>query len=152
MRILLILIFFVTLAFVGCQKSTVPSETVTDMTNKTPTATEIFNLRSKCAELGEEIMRRNRVEPGMTQDNVSHYDPKTNRCYVELDINMADQTKFEDHHARYLYDGQTGEILAFTDVEKGVRRAHIMKDSKSLGDFIAASNEIDRLRADDRKH
>src|SRR5262244_1988050 len=77
-----------------------------------PTASEIFNLRSKCAELGQKIMENHVIGSALTQDVVTHYDPKTNRCYAELDVNMADLSKFDEYNSRTLYDAQTGEMLA----------------------------------------
>lgn len=57
-----------------------------------PTAAEVFNLRSKCAELGQKILDGNLTGPALTQSQVSHYDPETNRCYVRLDVDTADLT------------------------------------------------------------
>jgi len=50
-----------------------------------PTATEV------CAELGEKIMEENDI--GMALSQVSRYDPRINRCYVELIVVAADVTK-----------------------------------------------------------
>ena len=106
--------------FWGCQKSpTVPKDAVGETIYKAPTATEVFNLRSKCAELGEKILDGNIIGSALAQEHVSHYDPKTNRCYVELDVHMADLSKWDDYRSRNLYDGQTGEILAWTRDQKG---------------------------------
>ena len=69
-----------------------------------PTATEV------CAELGEKIMEENDI--GMALSQVSRYDPRTNRCYVELIVVAADVTKSKGVFHRYLYDGQTKELLA----------------------------------------
>src|SRR3990172_1063562 len=55
-----------------------------------PTATEVFRLRSECAKLGEKILENNTVGSAVTQSQVSHYDPQTNRCYVELTVQTAD--------------------------------------------------------------
>ena len=69
-----------------------------------PTATEV------CAELGEKIMEENDI--GMALSQVSRYDPRTNRCYVELIVLTADFTKSKGVFHRYLFDGQTKELLA----------------------------------------
>ena len=67
-----------------------------------PTATEVFHLRSECADLAQKILKEH---SGFgVQRALSHYEPATNRCYVEL--------KNVDTHE--LYDGQTGEVLAST--------------------------------------
>ena len=77
----------------------------------TATATEIFHLRSECAHLGQKILDGNFVGVALTEDQVSHYDPQTNRCYVQLTVQTADLSKSADYFSTTLYDGQTGEIL-----------------------------------------
>jgi hypothetical protein len=77
-----------------------------------PTATEVFHLRSECADLGHKIMNDNIAGPGTHQTELSRYDPKSNRCYVEMTVETADQMKLPHLIDRYLYDGQTGEMLA----------------------------------------
>ena len=99
----------------SCQ-SRPPAE---DRSNKLPTATEVFHLRSECARLGEKIMEENLIGGALSQTQESHYDPKTNRCYVQLAVMTADMTKPQDYYAVYLYDGQTREILATASVKHG---------------------------------
>jgi hypothetical protein len=90
-------------------------------THQLPTATEVFNLRSKCAALGERILEDNTIGSALTQSQVTHYEPRTNRCYVELTIQTADLSKPIDQHYnhRVLYDGQTKEMLAWALIERG---------------------------------
>jgi hypothetical protein len=54
--------------------------------------------------------------PAFTQEQVSHYEPRTAHCYVELYARGPDLTK---DNIRYLYDGQTNELLAASGFEKG---------------------------------
>src|ERR1700730_17603927 len=83
--------------FFGCQKPSTPIQNQT--VAQAPTATEVFNLRNKCAELGEKIIDGNQpLGSALRQEQVSHYDPKTNRCYVELNVHMADLTKYQDYY------------------------------------------------------
>ncbi|WP_243287476.1 hypothetical protein [Geothrix terrae] len=85
-----------------------------------PSATEVFHLRTECGEFGVRLLNENFVGRALTQSQVSHYDPKTNRCFVELTVQSADLSgKFM---ASYLYDGQTKELLAFTESKDGVKR------------------------------
>jgi hypothetical protein len=63
---------------------------------------ETFNLRSRCAELGERILKSNPASPQINPAVLSHYDSRTTRCYVELD----------NDYSRRVFDGQTGERLA----------------------------------------
>ena len=78
---------------------------------------KVFNLRSRCAELGQKMLEDyvRHGAPYVTQ--VSRYHPRTNRCYVEL-------TAFTENYDRELYDGQTRQKLA--QAVKG-------KDGKSGG-------------------
>jgi hypothetical protein len=94
------------------------------------TATEVFNLRSRCAELGQKIMESNIIGPALTQTQVSHYDPRSNRCYSLLDVSTADLSTPEEKEFRssYLYDAQTEEMLAFTKIHGGKKLAHIFMD------------------------
>jgi hypothetical protein len=51
-------------------------------------ATDVFSLRTKCADLGEKIREKNDIV-GNVVNQVSHYDPKTNRCYVRIDEDLG---------------------------------------------------------------
>ena len=98
-----------------------------------PTASEVFHLRSECAEFGVKIFDKSLIGSALTQSQVSHYNPKTNRCYVELTIQTADYTKRPGIISGYLYDGQTGELLAYTKIEKerGLTEGPSEKDKKT---------------------
>lgn len=77
-----------------------------------PTAAEAFQLRSQCAKLGEKILADHpSYDRKFTEGQLSHYNPLTNRCYVELNLHNTDTTGPVYVH-RQLWDGQTGEILA----------------------------------------
>lgn len=125
-------------------------------TQQLPTATEAFNLRSKCAALGEQILESNVIGSALTQSQVSHYEPRTNRCYVELTIQTADMTKPMNYLNRVLYDGQTKEMLAFSRIEKGTKsgnvfdRQHQATSLQNAG-WDDANAYIDEMMADDRK-
>lgn len=84
-----------------------------------PTATEVFHLRSECAALGEKLAARieaeYRSEGRVTSFSpLSHYDPLTNRCYVQSQFLFTVRKAPDDYSYlnTCLYDGQTGEILA----------------------------------------
>jgi len=87
----------------------------------------------------------------LAQDQVSHYDPKTNRCYVELDVHQADLTRLDEYSARYLHDGQTGEILAWSQSKNGVQTGFVSGALGLNSDASTANAKIDDLMADDRK-
>src|SRR5438034_602101 len=104
----------------SCQKPSAPQPVVDDMSFRQPTATELFNLRTKCAELGEKINNDNVLGrlPMLMQTHMSHYDPKTNRCYVEVTVVVnvilwalkpEQDEQYQDYIGRYLFDGQTDD-------------------------------------------
>jgi hypothetical protein len=93
-----------------------------------PTATEIFHLRSECAALGHKLLDANVVGPALFQSQVSHYAPKSNRCYVELTIQTGDTTNQPRKTYTYLYDGQTGELLASLHYEGEDHKSGIVFD------------------------
>jgi len=103
----------------GGKSSPQTASTVSQPTVSPPTATEVFHLRSECAQLGEKLLAANVVGIALTHDQVSHYDPKTNRCYVQVTVQTNDPTKSGDYYATYLYDGQTSEMLAWGRIEHG---------------------------------
>ena len=112
-----------------------------------PTATEVFHLRSECAALGEKAPTSPTIAPGITTSPISHYEPRTNRCYVA--VNTVDAPKpFTHASRRYLFDGQTGEVLAYTEVKDGEKSAAVAGRKAGWDD---ASKYIDGLMADDRK-
>ena len=121
-----------------------------------PTATEIFDLRSKCAALGRKMLDQNVIGPALTQTQISRYQPLTNRCYVELNAQTADMTKRMTYFHTVLYDGQTGEMLASMKIVNGQKsgmvfdRNHQTKTDANAG-WDDARIYIDEMMADDRK-
>ena len=85
---------------------------------ESPTA--IFNLRSKCAQLGKEIDEWSTHDKTALQSVVSNYNRKDNRCYVDLRylVLSGEMTGWD---GRTLYDGQTRQALAYSikDGRKG---------------------------------
>src|SRR5262249_59524092 len=102
-------------------------------------------------------------------DQVSNYDPKTNRCYSLLSrsYSAVDRTPglnrndiYNSIVEQYFYDGQTSELLAFT---RETERAPIVGGgAKREGDIFKAQKKInasadeafayiDEMMADDRK-
>ena len=146
----------VILFFSCCQKSSAPITPVGAPLVRSPTATEVFNLRSKCAELGEKIMKTTVVDNALKKDQLSHYDPKTNRCYVQLTVWNANPTNGDENFQRYLFDGQTGQVLAAIRHEKGTRSGDIYIDPSPLNGnpdelYLDASMFISKMMEDDRQ-
>lgn len=144
------------LVFSGCQKSSAPIPPVDAPSFRSPTATEVFNLRSKCAELGEKILKNTDIADALKKDQVSHYEPKTNRCYVQLTVWNPNLSKGDDYFQQYLLDGQTGQVLAAIHREKGVRSGEISIDPSPLNGnsdelYVDASMFISKMMEDDRQ-
>ena len=83
----------------------------------------MFALRSKCVELAQQILDENVIGSALTQTQDSHYEPRTNRCYVKLTVHMADLERFEEYNHTLLYDGQTRELLASISNDHGKHTA-----------------------------
>jgi hypothetical protein len=79
---------------------------------KPPTPYELFNLRTACLELGEKLLAKLPTRKGIEKTQSAHYNPKINRCYVEVYFNSEDMGKPGFRSERILYDGQTTELLA----------------------------------------
>lgn len=146
------------LFFFGCQRSSspIPAVNAKAPSFRSPTATEVFNLRSKCAELGEKIVKNAIAGDDLNKEQLSHYEPKTNRCYVRLTVWNANLGKEDEYFQQYLLDGQTGQVLAAIRREHGARSGDIYSDpSPAQGNsdemYVDASIFIGQMMADDRQ-
>jgi hypothetical protein len=102
------------LALLACTKSKDPpaaNKQDGPLPYRSASASEVFNLRTQCAKLGDEILEGEIVGPALTKDIATHYNPKTNRCYAQVTIQPSDLSGGDS--STYLYDGQTKEMLAF---------------------------------------
>jgi len=107
--------------------------------SKRPSAVEIFNLRTKCGELGRALAKES--SPPIANeftDDMSNYSISENRCYVTLTTGpdpSVRNLKWFDHVS--LYDGQTREYLASTDEKESVldpnRHGFVSKEKPLLG-------------------
>jgi hypothetical protein len=125
-------LIIVTLAFLcSCKQPAKEQQQVPAPTHQLPTATELFDLQSKCSELGRKILEGNTIGSALTQDQVSHYNPNDNRCYVKLSVTTADLTQPRENYIddEYLIDGQTGELLASISMKGGKGGAQIYDSS-----------------------
>jgi hypothetical protein len=147
------------ICFIGCTKSK------TEQAQPLPTrprlsATEEFDLRSKCAELGD------KMEPdygvvgvALKSDMVTHYNPETNRCYVQFTATKNLSYNYPSTPENYLtttvYDGQTKEQLVYA--EQNGDKSHGMIWSRESFDeryttFDKAQAEVDRLMGEEGAH
>jgi hypothetical protein len=105
--------------------------------------------------LGDKILEENIiVGSALSQSQVSHYDPRTNRCYVELTVQTVGKPM--DYQNRVIYDGRTNEMLAFARIENG-RKSGMVFDKQPKSSNLEndgwdhASEYIDQMMAKDRK-
>jgi hypothetical protein len=119
--------------FVGCRsnKGTPALPTPTAPVNAKPsfvppTAEQAYSLKDDCTRRGEAILREDEIGPVLTKDQVSRYNPTTNKCYVRLEVhamNLREWGKYDNTTS--LYDGQTKELLAYVMVRPGGAKAYL---------------------------
>ena len=120
-----------------------------------PTATEIFELRSKCQKLGDQKLEDSFAGSYWSQTVTTNYDIVNHHCYIKLELSPADLSlPLEKRKTQtYLFDGQTGEMLASFRTEGTDRRSGIVNDQYweggSIG-FDAAANYINKMMATKR--
>jgi hypothetical protein len=79
-----------------------------------PTAEEAYRLQDDCSRRGAAILRDNVIGSALAQEQVSRYNATTNRCYVRLDVHALRLDEWQKYDTSFnLYDGQTGEMLAY---------------------------------------
>ena len=101
-------------------------------------------------------MKNTVIGDELTKNQLSHYEPKTNRCYVQLTVWNASLAKGDEYFQQYLFDGQTGQVLARIRREKGIRSGDISVDpyppnGNSDELYLDASMFIRKMMADDRQ-
>jgi hypothetical protein len=105
-----------------------------------PTAEEAYRLQDDCSRRGDKILRENLVGSALTQGQVSRYNAVTNRCYVRLEVHAMDFSQLDQYdYSTYLKDGQTGEMLAFTRVNKGGAKSFL---GFGCGEIFCVSEKI----------
>jgi hypothetical protein len=103
-------------------------------------ATELFQIRSECRELGEKIIRENPPTLGNSQNFLSYYNESENRCYVEVQVSGDGGVTT----GALLWDGQTNALLAMYHIDaNGNSTAFIFEKlattgkSSTLGDTMS---------------
>jgi hypothetical protein len=90
-----------------------------------PPATEEARLRSACAASGEQILAGNFMRSAVYQEQFSRYSMQRNRCFVEMRVQTIMPEENSDRVGRYLYDGQTKELLAFAHIKDGKKSGRV---------------------------
>jgi hypothetical protein len=78
-----------------------------------------------CAASGEQILAGNAVTAAVYQEQFSHYSPRTSRCYVEMRVETIASDERADRFGRFLYDGDTKELLAFAQIRGGKKSGRV---------------------------
>ncbi len=143
LRLVAALILCAVLGMLGsCKGSGSGTQGISVPASRLPTATEVFHLRSECAKLGEGILEGNPIGSALTDSQVSHYNPLTNRCYVELDVQNADLSGPVYYLHRTLWDGQTGELLASVEVNGSNCPSLAAGECKRTGEIFGAGEAM----------
>ncbi len=132
------------LLFAGCtneKKVTAPlAPSKTKPNFRQPTAEEAYRLQDDCTRRGEGILAKHFVGSALTHDQVSRYNETTNRCYVRLEVRAKFLDELAKHdNSTYLYDGQTGELLAFLTVKADQTNSFL---GFGCGEFPCVSEKI----------
>jgi hypothetical protein len=119
-----------------------------------PAVGEEARLRAACAAAGEQILAGNVMRSAVYQEQFSRYSAWTNRCYVEMRVQTMPEEN-ADRIGRYLYDGQTKELLAFAQIKDGRKSGRVFDlnhRTRSFGNdgFDDASEYIYAMMAGDR--
>jgi hypothetical protein len=127
-----------------------------DRLHQNPAAPEDLQLTSACAAWGEQILAGNFIRSAVYQEQFSRYSPRTNRCYVEMRVQIGELNEDADRFAQYLYDGQTKEMLAFAQIQNGRKSGkvfdlHHRTTSFENAGWDDASEYIYAMMAGDRR-
>jgi hypothetical protein len=108
-----------------------------------------------CAASGQQILAANTVRAAVYQEQFSHYSPRRGRCYVEMRVEIMASDGEADRFGRFLYDGDTRELLAFAQIEGGKKSGRVFDLDHRTRTFENdgwddASAYIYQIMADDR--
>jgi len=97
----------------------VAGATAADRVYQNFAATEDVQQRLACGAWAQQILESNFVRSALYQEQFSRYSPMTDRCYVEIRVQTGELNERSDRFGRFLYDGQTREMLAFAQIQNG---------------------------------
>lgn len=107
-----------------CGCSTAPPPATVRLKYPNLTATELFDLRTKCsAMVDKQSEALGLVGIALTSTVSSHYNPDTNRCYAEVVVTKNFSFDYKEHpvpdnyRTTTVYDAQTKQQLVFADQE-----------------------------------
>jgi hypothetical protein len=152
----MVLALFVGSLRVAASILAVGDATAGDRVHQNPAVMEDVQLRPACAAWAQQILERNFVRSALYQEQFWHYNPSTNRCYVEIRVQTEGLSDHSDRFGQYLYDGETRELLAFAQIQNGKKSGkvfdlhHPTKSFENAG-WDDASDYIYTMMADDRR-
>ena len=144
------------LTLAGCSTSAPPSVKARPYPNGL-TASEVFNLRTKCAEMVDKQSQvLGLVGVALTSEVTSHYNPYTNRCYAEVVATKNFSYDYKAHpipdnyRTTAVYDAQTKQQLvsAFEEGEKSFANDWTNKDSSYVS-YEQGIARVSQLMQDD---
>jgi hypothetical protein len=149
----------IAIALCGCgqvpPQSVAPAKKVAAYPNGL-TATEIFNLRSKCAELvDKQAQILGLVGIALTSEVVSHYNPDTNRCYAETvttkNFSFTEKKPLPDNYlTTSLHDAQTKKLMMSAQQEGDKRVGYDYTSQDGLVfDYDKVLGQINQLMQED---
>lgn len=140
-------------AAVGCSQPKT-AQPKTERAVRPTTATEVFNLRTKCQQIVDTDVEEGRiggVGNALKADIKSHYNPVTNHCYAQVTVLKNFNVVFPgiptDYCAIALYDAQTLDLLLSTDQKNGNQVGlDFTDDTKTpLSDYGTVMNKVHLL-------
>jgi hypothetical protein len=119
------------------------------------TASEVFDLRTKCAKMvDEQADTLGGVGAALASQVSSHYNPNTNRCYAEIvntknfSYNYKEHPVPDNYRTTSITDAQTMEQLVFADQE-GEKSYAIDEKTMSSLSYDQGIARINQLMQDD---
>jgi hypothetical protein len=123
------------------------------------TASEVFNLRTKCVELvDKQAQVLGMVGVALTSEVSSHYNPDTNRCYAEVVVTKNFSYNYKEHpipdnyRSTAVYDAQTKQLLVIADQEGDKSHANdFTNKTESFTSYDQGRARVSQLMQDDEQ-
>ena len=123
------------------------------------TASEVFNLRTKCVELvDKQAQVLGMVGVALTSEVSSHYNPDTNRCYAEVVVTKNFSYNYKEHpipdnyRSTAVYDAQTKQLLVIADQEGDKSHANdFTNKTESFTSYDQGRAQVSQLMQDDEQ-
>jgi hypothetical protein len=85
-----------------------------------------------------------RRENVIAENHASNYDPKSNRCYVEIfEWKRIGATSEIEIQSRNVYDAQTDDLLAFANIKNGKKVGMVDPDHRAITDANLGWDDAD---------